>query len=241
MVAPAAPSRSPKVKEAIDKFVSRVRHNIDVHLTALAGDLARAVETPSGGLVRVEQILADFERALSARPAEGGLDGAARLLAALRLVDDSTSLKGILDTLGRSAAAEALKVAVLVVEGDTLRRSADHGFLPGAAPADVPIDSFSVLARAVHERRRAALSSAAAAPRVDLPAALQPATGSAAVILPVAIGNQVVAVVYAEGPDRANGPSGPWAEHVEILTRHAASRLESMTSRRTVEVLTTRS
>jgi hypothetical protein len=53
----------------------------------------------------------------------------------------------------------------------------------------------------------------------------------------------VVAVMYAEGPERSSSQSTAiatplWTEHVEVLVRHASSRLENVTSRRTGEVLT---
>jgi hypothetical protein len=50
----------------------------------------------------------------------------------------------------------------------------------------------------------------------------------------------VVAVLFAEGPERVAGQTATsvWMEHIEVLVRHASSRLENITSRRTVEVLT---
>jgi hypothetical protein len=63
-------------------------------------------------------------------------------------------------------------------------------------------------------------------------------------IVPINVGASVVAVLYAEGPERPSAPGSQasaaslWTEHVEVLVRHASSRLENVTSRRTVEVLT---
>jgi len=53
------------------------------------------------------------------------------------------------------------------------------------------------------------------------------------------IGQQVVALLYAEGAGRNTGEAVEpvWTEQVEVLARHAVSRLESVTSQRTVEVL----
>ena len=45
----------PRVKEAIDRFVARVRHNIDVHLETLAGDLVKAIEE-EGGQVSADRV-----------------------------------------------------------------------------------------------------------------------------------------------------------------------------------------
>jgi hypothetical protein len=69
------------------------------------------------------------------------------------------------------------------------------------------------------------------------------ATGHLGLLMPIAVAGSVVALVYAEGPDRqADQPGAPvWAEQVEVLVRHTAARLENVTSKRTVEVLASQS
>lgn len=59
--------------------------------------------------------------------------------------------------------------------------------------------------------------------------------------IPLVVGKQVVALVYAVGAERVAGEPGEpvWTEQVEVLVRHASARLENVTSLRTVEVLTT--
>jgi hypothetical protein len=59
----------------------------------------------------------------------------------------------------------------------------------------------------------------------------------------VVVQREVVAVVYADGPDRDAEQAGApvWTEQVEVLVRHGSSRLENVTSQRTVEALTSRS
>jgi hypothetical protein len=63
--------------------------------------------------------------------------------------------------------------------------------------------------------------------------------GHVGVIVPLVVGQEVVAIIYVEGPERAGGQPGEpvWAEQVEVLVRHASARLETVTSLRTVEVL----
>jgi hypothetical protein len=58
-------------------------------------------------------------------------------------------------------------------------------------------------------------------------------------VIPIVVGQEVVAVVYVEGLDRTGVQPGEpvWAQHVEVLVRHASARLETVTSLRTVEVL----
>ena len=152
-----SPNR-PRVKEAVERFVARVRHNIDVHLETLSADLVRALEE-EGGKVSVDR-LSDLARAASSiQTQEGKLDALAKLVGALRMQDDATTLKGILDALARGASGEASRVAVLLVDGDTLRSFGDYGYTSGARPADVPVGSFSALARVVADRQRLSLVS----------------------------------------------------------------------------------
>ena len=91
---------------------------------------------------------------------EGKLDLLAKLVGAMRLQDEATTLRGILDALARGASGEAARVAVLLVDGDTLRSFAEFGYGVGARPADLPVDSFAALARTVADKQRLVLASA---------------------------------------------------------------------------------
>jgi GAF domain-containing protein len=229
------------VKEAVERFVARVRHNVDVHLETLAADLVRALED-EGGKVAVDR-LSDLARSASTVQAqEGKLDVLAKLVGAMRLQDEATSLRGIMDALARGASGEAARVAVLLVDSDTLRSFSEFGYAGGARPADVPIDSFPALARAVADQQRLVLAPGAG--RVpEMPAFMRALPGNSGLVVPIVVAGVVVAMLYAEGPERQPGAGAQaspslWTEHVEVLVRHASSRLENVTSRRTVEVLT---
>ena len=229
----------PRVKEAIDRFVARVRHNIDVHLDTLASDLVRAIEE-EGGQVNADRV-SDLARAASAiQTQEGKLDMIAKLVGALRLQDDATTLRAILDALARGASGEAARVAVLLVDGDTLHSFADFGYLAGARPNDTALDSYSALAGVIRDRQRLLLSAPAGARMPEVPPFMRAMSGNSGMVVPVNVAGAVVAVLYAEGPERVAGQTATsvWIEHVEVLVRHASSRLENITSRRTVAVLT---
>src|SRR5262245_17368730 len=105
-----SPNR-PRVKDAVERFVARVRHNIDVHLETLATDLVRALED-EGGKVAVDRLSDLAKTASTIQSQEGKVDMLAKLVGAMRLQDDATSLRGIMDALARGAAAEAARVAV---------------------------------------------------------------------------------------------------------------------------------
>ncbi len=231
---------NPRVKEAVDRFVARVRHNLDVHMEILATDLVRAAEEDVASHVAAADRQAAGTALAPGPSAEARLDLLATLVGAMRLLDEASTLRAILSALARGVSGEASRTAVMLVDGDTVRSFADFGYAVGPRPADVPVDSFSALSRAVNERQRIALSSVAASFSGDVPAFLRPATGHSGLVIPVVVGGNVVSLVYAEGPDRHSSPSASvWIEAIELLVRHASSRLENVTSRRTVEVLTT--
>ena len=234
-----SPSSRPRVKEAVERFVARVRHNIDVHLETLAQDLVRVLED-EGGKVAVDR-LSDLAKAASnIQVQESKVDVLAKLVGAMRMQDDATSLRGIMEALTRGASSEAARVAVLLVDGDTLRSFTDFGYVGTARPADVPIDTFPALAKTVAERQRLALASSAGSRMPEVPAFMRASTGNSGIVVPIVVAGGVVALVYAEGPERLpdTNTGSFWTEHVEVLVRHASSRLENVTSRRTVEVLT---
>ena len=218
---PAPPK--PRVKESVDRFVARVRHNIDVHLETLAQDLVKALQD---------------EGSASADPHDSRFDVLAKLVGAMRMLDEATSLKGILEGLARGGAGQANRVAVFLLEGQTLRAFAEFGYIASPRPADVPVDSYGALARTVNERQRTTVSAAAGCalrcPRVHEAGARQgrrhrPARRRRQ--------RRRDRLCRRPGPPCRSGCRR--LDRVdEVLVRHAASRLENVTSIRTVEVLT---
>ena len=106
-------------------------------------------------------------------------------------------------------------------------------------PASQPLSGTG--AEPFRARQRLVLSAAAGGRLPDVPAFMRATAGHSGVVVPIVVAGSVVAMLYAEGPERQAGSSSPgslWTEHVEVLVRHASSRLENVTSRRTVEVLT---
>ena len=233
-------SREQHVREAVDRFVSRLRQATDTHLESLAAELLQLVQ----GDMRTSR--ADLDRAaveVARAVAKGGSharhDLISRVADAVRRLDDATSLRGVLDALADGASAEASRVVVMLVDGDTLRNYRQYGFAPGVASLELPVSASPLLAAAVRLRQ---VTPVPAAERPDPtgPAFMRVASGQLGLILPVAVQREVVALVYADGADRDNNQAAApvWTEQVEVLVRHAAARLENVTSQRTVEALT---
>ena len=72
------------------------------------------------------------------------------------------------------------------------------------------------------------------------PAFMRVPVGHTGFVVPLAIGGEVVALLYADDVDRTpmQEDAPVWTDEVELLARHASVRLENITSVRTVEVMT---
>jgi hypothetical protein len=71
------------------------------------------------------------------------------------------------------------------------------------------------------------------------PTFMQVPVGHTGLIVPLVVGGEVVAVLYADdvGRKEEHVDSPIWADEVDLLVRHAALRLENITSIRTAEAL----
>ena len=162
---------------------------------------------------------------------------AARLVDAIRTLDDARALGEVLDALADCAGREVDRAAVLVVKGERLRGWRLTGF-PDAGPAkniELDLDAAGLAGAVV--RTGVTVSRPTVAPgdeQVTRQPALPPFAQTAGVrhatALPITVGGQVVAVLYADAP-RLDTPSASsrWPAVLEILARHASRALEAMT------------
>ncbi len=167
---------------------------------------------------------------------EDALAGISRLLDSVRRLDDAASLSDLLNVLTDAAAQEAPRVAVLIVKADRVHGWNVRGF--GAQDdqpkaVDLALADAGVVGQAVGTARPATTRDgemAAAGPGF---APIPPDRMGLAV--PLLVGGRVVAVLYADsvGPE-GHEPTVPngWPELVEVLARHAARCLESLTVQR---------
>jgi F0F1-type ATP synthase membrane subunit b/b' len=162
---------------------------------------------------------------------------AARLVDAVRTLDDARALGEVLDALAECAGREVERAAVLVVKGERLRGWRLTGF-PDAGPAkniEMDLDAAGIPGAVV--RTGVSVSRPTVAPGHEhgtrqpaLPPFAQTAGARHGIALPIVVGGQVVAVLYADAP-RTDTPSSSsrWPAVLEILARHAGRALEAMT------------
>jgi hypothetical protein len=231
-----------RIRESIDRFVSRTRQDLEKHLETLAGELLQAAEGGARGDDSPDsrQAAVEVARAISKGGGQARHDLITRLAEAIRGLDDSRTLRATLEVLAYGAAAEASRVAVMIVDDQMLRCWGQHGFPAGRGPVDLPADVSGVLSASLKLQQISMLPPAGPRPDPTLPAFMRVPDGHVGMLTPLVVGGQVVALVYADGPDQSaeHGTGSVWTEQVEVLVRHAASRLENLTSRRAVEVLT---
>lgn len=230
-----------RIREAVDRFVSRTRADIETHLEALAAELLQSVDRPGpDGRPNVERAAVEIAKAVSHGGGQARHDLITRLADAIRRLDESASLRSTIEALAYGAAAEANRAAVLIVDDDMLRCWGHHGFKSGRSPVDVPVDIAGVVSASLKLQQLSMIPPAGDRPDPTLPAFMRVPDGHVGMLMPLVVGGVVVALVYTDGADRrGDHPGGAvWTEQVEVLVRHAASRLENLTSRRAVEVLT---
>jgi hypothetical protein len=211
-------------------------------LAALKDDLHRGIAEERRTL---EARLADEQAALTGFQAEAQREQAAmlvRLLDAVRRLDAASSLSAILESLAQCTLAEASRVVILVVNGDTLQSWGHFGFAPGQGAFDVPMHAVDRLASVVSTQQSAVFRAAEANHDASLPPFMRPPPGHVGLVVPLVVGDEVVAVLYADGLEHgANSQEqgrAAWADEVELIARHARARLENVTSERTVNALT---
>jgi hypothetical protein len=164
-----------------------------------------------------------------------------RLLDSIRALDRAASLSDVLDAVVTAAAREAPRAALLLVRGDRLTgwRLAGFGAEP-AAPFDVdlPLDGGGILGEALRTgmTTTAAAEDGGAEDKTPPPFASL-SSGRSMAAVPIALHEQVVAVLYADEGDGEARPRPSYPVAVELLARHAARCLEAVTAYRTAQAL----
>jgi chemotaxis protein histidine kinase CheA len=205
-----------------------VRDQSDADLRAERESAARALSHASAASERQRQ----EPDAATAENTNGRAHGAP-LMDALRAVEDAGSLTDLLAAAVRGAAVEARRAALFVVQGTELREWPVDG-VPSVDSSPLRVDGreAGVIAEALRRHRPAATGGAESFSPPFF-ASLPP--GGVAVAVPLVLGGTPVAVLYADQPGDAAGPS--WQENVQILGRHAATCAASLTAVRTAQAM----
>jgi hypothetical protein len=161
------------------------------------------------------------------------LSRAARLADAIRNLDEARGLSEVLERLAQCAGHEVDRAAILLVKGDRLAGWRLAGFGTGAPTAksiDLSVEDAGLAGAVLKSGVAASRPSDASDDQPSLPPFARGAGQRHAIALPVRVGGDVVAVLYADAP-RLDTPSSDarWPAVLEVLVRHASRVLEAMT------------
>jgi len=157
---------------------------------------------------------------------QDGHDAIARLVEAMRAIDATRSLTAILDLLVTHAALEADRAALLMVREGRLQCWRAVGFdaaLANDPAVECPIDDADVVGDAV---KRNAIVADSATEGGRAPAFVASSSWNESVCVPIALGGEVVAALYADRRD--DRTPALWRHRIEMLARHATRSLEAL-------------
>ena len=210
---------SVEIHGLVEELIAQVDQNrqqaLDAAMEERDAAFAHALEAAAA------ESAAETDTAIAAALAEVAESGPRALLAGVRRIDEVKNLSGVLDTLVNVAAGEAGRAALFVSTEGALRGWRFVGFDEAAGGVDP-----GLMERALGERGAA----------VD--------TDRGAMAVPVVVGGQPMAVLYADGErtDAKGGRAEPgrpapfWLAAVEVLARYAGCRLESLTANRVADL-----
>ena len=244
------------IDEVIDDAVARVREAAESELRAVVSRLPRRRRPRRGRRRLAQEAVRATEADAVAIGREAARDAVARLLDAVQRLDAQSTLTGVLDALADLAAAGAGRAALFVKAGGELRGWRFVGFGPETGEArDHVVNGAEggLLGRAITERMTQVLSArddeGGGAGDRDASAAGEPPSfaalpaGCGAVAVPVLVGGEPLIAIYVDdappagGGEAVDASSHPhWTGVVELLARHAGSRLEALTANRAAEM-----
>jgi hypothetical protein len=200
-----------RVGEEFDKFrleFARLRQDSD----RLKGEHDRLARETAASVQR------------QAAEREATIAGFERLAITFRRIDTAGSLTEILGALAPAAAAETARVALLVASPGV--GGSAGNFKPwGIYGFPTPPEGFEL-----------PVTSAEDLSRTGLPFAPLRAS-RAGLALPIQVGGQTVAVLYADDGEAEHQTPASWPEAIELLARHAATRMEALIALRTVQAV----
>lgn len=213
-----------------------------VQATQAAAEAAQAAQAHAAHAKAAQAVAALVQTTPSDTHATGARDARVdtleRLLGAVRRIDESGSLTGILEALALGAAAQTARVALMLVDGDVLKPWKVHGFDAAHEPREITIGTSGLLTATVALKQTSFVKPLIAR-EITTPGFMQVPVGHTGLVVPLIVGGDVVAVLYADdvGHKEEQEDAPVWTEEIELLVRHAAIRLENLTSVRTTEVL----
>lgn len=232
--------------ERLKADVERLRAEL-AHATAAADAARRAREQAEESFeleraraaLESQQALESSVMAAVSDERQAQLQAVERTLGVVRRLDRGRSLTDVLTALGEGVSAEGPRTAIFTVHGDRVRSWRWFGVSPTPPAVELERRAAGVLTRAIEQGDIVFTEPAASGQSSPvIPGVISLPSDRVALAIPIHVGGEVVAVLYADdATEAAAGRPAAWPEVVEILTRHAALRLENLTAVRTAQAL----
>jgi chemotaxis protein histidine kinase CheA len=155
-----------------------------------------------------------------------------RLSHAMRAMGNARSLSDTLTALMSAAASLAPRAAVFIVNGRELQGWRASGFTNNPASIRLPLEDTGLLSTA------RATGTAVSTSAMPAPSFAALSADRAGIAVPVIVGGQSVAVLYADDGSSSE-PEAPasWPEAMQMLAAHASTCLAYITALRTTQAM----
>jgi hypothetical protein len=207
---------SEKVAHELRRSLDEVQQQGQREIDAAREDVELARQQLSQRVLEIDS----FQQQI--RGFDDALADAARLLDAIKRLDQAASLGDALDGLVQFAGREAGRAAVFLMKGMHLHDWRAVGF--NGASLDVDIDETGPFSDALRGVRGACRGDA-------LPGFAKDAERRYGVTMPIVVGGAIVAVLYADAPEADNEDEPLWPDRLDVIVRYAGRMLESITIR----------
>jgi hypothetical protein len=206
-----------QLERAFDTLSDRLRDEVARQVRAVSEELVAAT--------RAEQAIREQSTSIDAMAL------VQRLADGIRSMDRASTLGGVLDAMLSAAALEAARAGVFLIRGERFHSWRFLGF-DAALDASQSIELDGAEAGVIAEAARTGVTvSATCEEAPSLPAFARAQSDRDCIAVPLAMGGQVIAVLYAEEIS--------WSREVlDVLASHAARCLESLTAVQAARTLT---
>jgi hypothetical protein len=227
--------QSADVLAATRRETDEVRAELD-RLQRELGGASQAAAAADRERAAMQQSLDEVRHAatLASETLSGVTARTQQIVDAVRAIDAAGSIGDVLERLAQAAKGYAQRSVLLMVRGSSLTAWRTGDF-PGITGTNVPVDGGGLIARAVAQRQPLARLDGAPESEGTMPAFAVDGRPRDAVALPMVLGGETVAVLYADATRSGADPvDRRWPLALEVVTRYASRVIEAMTLQRSV-------
>jgi hypothetical protein len=233
-------------RQSADALAASRRETAEVRvelerLQRALGDASRAAEAADRERAAMQQSLDEVRHAatLASEALSGVTARTQQIVDAIRAIDAAGSIGDVLERLAHAAKGYAQRSVLLMVRGSSLTAWRPGDF-PDLTGASIPVDGGGLIARAVAQRQPLARLDGTPESDGAMPAFAADGRPRDAVALPIVLGGETVAILYADAPRGGTDPvDRRWPLALEVVTCYASRVIEATTLKRSAGLAAT--